>query len=103
MPTTAVCRPSPNGGFKGVPSTKCRSGTGMGSGRPGSASSGAIMRVFEPNRNMPYGPLRTRFVTRRCALLVPVFPGDGVQQLQRGGLRGGHEHLAAEVLELREE
>ena len=71
----------------------------MGSGRPGSASSGATMRVFEPNRSMPIGPSTARFVTRR-----PSSPaGDGVEQLQRGGLGGGDEHLAAEILELREE
>ena len=112
MPTTAVCRPSGNGGFRGVPSTKCRSGTGIGSARPGSASSGATMRVFEANRRMPYCPGNGPFAHSDTPGLPPPDPplivvfaglGDRVEQLQGGGLGGRDEHLAAEVLELREE
>src|SRR5262245_8896254 len=102
MPTTAVCRPSGNGGLRGVPSTKWRSGTWMGSGRPGSASSGATMRVFEPRRNMPtqYGQALPCY---DLPLLVAVRPGHRLEQLERGGLGGRDEDLAPEVLELGEE
>src|SRR4051812_19974779 len=66
MPTTAVCMPSGNGGLSGVPSTKCVSEVGMGSGRPGSASSGATMRVFEPRRNILIGYDDVPARDRRC-------------------------------------
>src|SRR6478752_4147369 len=102
MPTTAVSRPSGYGGFSGVPSTKCRSGTGIVSVRPGSASSGATMRVFVANKRMPYGPRRPRFVTGPLVLVVAGL-GDGIEQLECGGLRRRDQHFAAQILELREE
>ena len=46
MPNTACSRPSGKGGASGVPSTKCLPGTGIFSGRPGSASSGAGISVL---------------------------------------------------------
>src|SRR5436305_10185815 len=98
MPTTSVSRPSGNGGLSGVPSTKCVSAVGMASGRPGSASSGATILVFEPRRNICLTVGRAA-----VSLLVLARAGHGLEQLQRGGLGRRDEHLAVDVLELREE
>src|SRR5690606_23304232 len=43
MPNAACCKPSGKGPRSGLPSTRCRSGTGMGVPRPGSAWSGVGM------------------------------------------------------------
>jgi hypothetical protein len=43
---SAISLPSGYGGVNGVPSTACRSGTGIGVSRPGSASSALTICVF---------------------------------------------------------
>ena len=50
MPKTARSVPSGKGGSRGVPSTKCVSGTGILSSRPGSASPGEGIVVLLPKR-----------------------------------------------------
>ena len=62
--TTALSSPSGNGGASGVPSTSWRPGTGIGSPRPGSASSGVTMVVGFEKRNMPISLPIGRNVTR---------------------------------------
>src|SRR5207247_3361985 len=47
IPTTAYSSPAGNGGAIGVPSVSCRSGTPIGSSRPGSASSAVTSVGFE--------------------------------------------------------
>src|SRR6059036_3347244 len=65
IPTTACSSPSGNGGAIGVPSVSCRSGTRIGSSRPGSASSAVTTAVGFEKRCMrvpgyPAGGLRRR-------------------------------------------
>jgi hypothetical protein len=55
MPTTSTCVPSGNGGFSGASSTKCRSGTAIGSCRPGSALSASTMRVLLERKKLMGG------------------------------------------------
>src|SRR4051794_10176554 len=82
MPTTSDSKPSGNGGVIGVPSTSCRSGTGIAASRPGSASSGATSSdVWRWNRNI------------RSVLLV--LESGGVDAIaQAGRVRAVGEHVA---------
>src|SRR4051812_49972323 len=75
MPKTARSRPSGNGGSSGVPSTQWRSGTRMRSGRPGRASSGAIIEVLSRKKSMPPP--------------YPRAPRGGIRRARRLALRGG--------------
>src|SRR5262245_54087941 len=52
MPTIACSSPSGNGGRSGFPSTTWAAGTGISSSRPGSASSGEIIRAAFRNVNI---------------------------------------------------
>ncbi len=77
IPTISCWNPSGNGGSSGVPSTKCSSGTGISSSRPGSASSGAMTLVCFVNRPMGVTsrvvPVLRTPRQHRDGLGVPVF------------------------------
>ena len=51
----ACSMPAGNGPVRGVPRTKCEGGTGISSSRPGRASEGAGILVFEEEKNMVFG------------------------------------------------